>query len=566
MLPVAAKAGNVVAHEDLATQLKQAAAYHEQADYVHSIPILKRIVQQSPRNYSANLLLGEDMFHSGDVRDAIGPLEVACLVRPQDAAAEVYLADAAVTLGEFPKAAEALQAGITRSGGSERFLEAWASYCLERFRMLGASLRTTKRGEAVALRVEAASHSEGSKVRESLLEESAAADPDQPGIWGELGIAQLELGKRAGVQESLSEAQKREHQGTETIQFEALLAAAAQDWPKAEQRLTALGARSPVELQSALALWRHVLAPGAGSGETVGDCLWNPAALCPFVSKQLQDGKGQSAKELYAEERWEQLIALPSPPASDSSASLWRGVALAKTGNCPQAIPLLERGMKSEGLAAGFWLEMCYSSEAERTADRLGAEKDQAAVYQLHGDLLLRLQGNAAGATEQYQEALKFRPKDPRLLERLAEAQLAAGNTEGARQSALAVLAIDPHRREALRTLASLAMNRRDYAQALPWLRQLDTETPGDVTVQVQLGKAMAQTGSPAEAYKYLAAALAEGYPDEKGVLHALEARVLRDLGRNAEAARAVAEARRLSDAFQTHSPNGAHQRPDADQ
>jgi tetratricopeptide (TPR) repeat protein len=85
------------AHEDLTSQLKQATAYHEQANYARSIPILKRILQQSALNYFANLLLGEDLFHSGDIQDAIAPLEVACRVRPQDATAEVYLADAAAT-------------------------------------------------------------------------------------------------------------------------------------------------------------------------------------------------------------------------------------------------------------------------------------------------------------------------------------------------------------------------------------------------------------------------------------------------------------------------------------
>jgi len=241
-------------------------------------------------------------------------------------------------------------------------------------------------------------------------------------------------------------------------------------------------------------------------------------------------------------------------------------VALARTGNCSEAIPLLERGLTADPLVAGFWLEICYSSEAERTADRLGAGKDQAVLHQLKGDLLLRLQGNAASAVGQYEEALKSRPQDPRLLERLAEAQLTAGDTEGARQSALAALAIDPRRSVAQRTLVSLAMSYREYDQALLWLRQLEAESPRDDTVQVQLSKALAQTGNSAEALKHLAPVLAAGYPDEKGALHALEARVLRALGRDDEAAKSEAEARRLSDAFQGRSKNGLNGGSSADQ
>ena len=95
-----------------------------------------------------------------------------------------------------------------------------------------------------------------------------------------------------------------------------------------------------------------------------------------------------------------------------------------------------------------------------------------------------------------------MRPGDPALFARLAEAQSAAGDTEAAKQSAQAALAIDPHRREALRTLAFLAMNNRDYDQALPWLRQLAAESPNDRTVQVELGRALAQTGDSAEALR----------------------------------------------------------------
>jgi tetratricopeptide (TPR) repeat protein len=159
-----------------------------------------------------------------------------------------------------------------------------------------------------------------------------------------------------------------------------------------------------------------------------------------------------------------------------------------------------------------------------------------------------------------------MQPGDPGLKERLAEAQLTAGDAEGARQSALEALAIDPHRREALRTLASLAMSGRDYEQAVPWLRRLYAESPEDQAIQVQLGKALAQTGNSAEALKYLAPALAAGYPDEKGALHALEARVLRELGRDAEAVKAATEARRLSDAFQASNKNQGRENPNENQ
>jgi len=560
----AVAAPNATAEESWATQLKQATVFHQQADYTHAIPILSRLVRQSPRNYVANLMLGEDLLHSGYSQKAIGPLEVACEVRPKDATAEVFLADAEASLSHFPKAAEALRIGIARSGGSEWFVEAWASFCLERFRILWRSLRTTKRGEAVALRVEAASYPEGSKARESLLEESAATDSAQRGIWGELGLAQLELRESPQVEVSLKEAQTREPEAVETLQLEAMLAAVEQDWPVAEERLTALGARSSAEMRSALELWRHVLAPKTAISGTAWNCLRDAAASCPLPSARLQHEHGRDARDLYAEGRWEELVALPAPATADSPEWLWRGVALAKTDNCPHAIPALERGLEADRLVAGFWLEICYSTEAERTSVQLSTEKDQTAFHQFRGDMLLLLHGNAAAALAQYEEALKSQPEDPNLLEKMAEAYVSLGDTGHAQSAARAALALDSHQLDALRTLASLAMNDRDYAQALPWLQQLDAEAPGDPTIQVQLGKAMEQTGNAAGALKHLAPALAAGYPDENGALHALEARALRELGRDAEAATAAAEARRLSDAFQAHSSNGEGARPDA--
>ncbi len=239
---------------------------------------------------------------------------------------------------------------------------------------------------------------------------------------------------------------------------------------------------------------------------------------------------------------------------------------------CKEPIPALERsyarGEKNE--TAEYFeiankLSICYAVHAGKAAERLAAGgKDEAAVHRLRGDVLLRIKTDAAAAEEEYRQAMALHPGDPSLLARLGEAQLAAGDTEAAKQSAQAALAIDPHRREALQTLAFLAMSNRDYSQALPWLRQLAVESPGDRGAQVELGRALAQSGNSAEALRYLAPALDAGYRDEKGALHALEARVLRDLGRDNEAAKASAESRRLSDEFQARSKETG--KADADQ
>lgn len=240
---------------------------------------------------------------------------------------------------------------------------------------------------------------------------------------------------------------------------------------------------------------------------------------------------------------------------------------------CNGSIPTLERKLAlepadfqtAEETQTAYALSICYALEAGKAAGKLqDSAEDAAALHRLRGDVLLRLKGDAPSAEQEYRQAIALRPGDPALQERLAEAQFTAGDTDGARKSATTAVAIDPHQREAMRTLASLAMNSRDYEQALPWLRELGTQSPGDRSVQVELGKALAQTGHPDEALKCLAPALAAGYPDEKGALHSLEAGVLREVGRDADAAKAAAEARRLSDAFQAHNQGDARKTTDA--
>lgn len=239
---------------------------------------------------------------------------------------------------------------------------------------------------------------------------------------------------------------------------------------------------------------------------------------------------------------------------------------------CPKPIPALEALLMSagplstSGIQTRHDLSLCYALQADSAAEKLNTTaQDQAGLHRLRGDVLLRLSNNASGASAEYSQAIALRANDPALYERLAESQMSAGNQEEAKRSALMALEIDPHRTAAMGTLARMAINERDYAQALPWLEKMKTEAPRDRNVQVELARAQAQTGKPAEAFANLKAALAAGYPDEKGALHSLEARLLRELGRNGEAAKASEEAKRLSDSFQLHE-RSTTSKPDANQ
>lgn len=384
--------------------LKQGFQFHQQARFVEAISILERADRLQHGDYFVNLLLGIDMLRTGAVESALPRLKFAARIRPGEAIPEEYLGEAQAHLGHFASAAEAFQAAVERSHGSEDALQAWAGFALERVRDIGANLRSYDAGLAVTRQIEKAAAMPGTACKGSI----------------------------------------------------------------------------------------------------------------PGLERQLD------------------VTSISTPTAKASTAGK---------------------------------LSICYALEAGKAADMLKANaNDQAAVDRLHGDILLRLKSDPAGAQREYQKAIALRPGDPALLERLAAAQLAAGDMDAAKESANASLQLDPHGREALRTLASIAMAQREYDQAVPLLQNLAQEAPGDPNVQVDLGRALVQTGMAAEALQHLAPALNAGYPDEKGALHAMEARALRQLGRDEEADKASAEARRLSDAFQARTKEGGRVKSNDDQ
>lgn len=305
--------------------------------------------------------------------------------------------------------------------------------------------------------------------------------------------------------------------------------------------------------------------PAEYLGEANAELGRYPSAVEAYQRAIVRSHKSEQAVEAWAGfalERYRQISA--------QLRATEEGIAVARrleqgaghpdeAAGCVTTLAPLERKLATRhpGLSteAAYQLSVCYAAEGGRAEQQLqvGAQ-DLAAVHQLRGDVLLRLKGDAVAAEAEYQQAVAIHADDPGLLESLAEAQLAAGQPAAAEQSAKAALAFDPHRREALRTLAEVAMNNREYDHALSPLRQLVAEAPGDRAAAVELARALAETGESAEALRILAPALAAGYPDEKGALHALMAHSLRRLGRNEEAVVAETKARRLSDAFQTRS------------
>ena len=473
-----------------------------------------------------------------------------------------YARRGAAGRGDYAGAAEAFQKATAAAPSSVEAWTKWADFDLERFRILDLKLRSSQSGMAVVLRLEAQGLHSGGEGREELLRQSATADPEQQGIWGELGVEQVRRGKREDPAATLRIALERQPNDLWTLRLQAMMAAARGDWKEAERKLFELGARSSAVLRSALQSWpRNLLPPENVPGE-IWNCARNNSAACLEKIKLPESDSQSSEEQLFTEERWEKLAALPEQPPEVPAAWFRRGVALAELRECGRAIPALERGLEPGAETAAFWLGLCYASEAERAVARLGALPSQAFFHRVRGDFLVRVKGDPRAATEEYAMARRLQPRDPMLAERIAQAYENIGDMQRAKQAAREALALDPRRLVSVRLLAAIAMNERDYSSALENLDQLLKKNPNDAWARVQAGIAYAQTGRAQEALQNLQPALAAGYPDERGALHAMLASVLRKLGREQEAQSAAAESTRLSNLFQLHGQAARPEEP----
>lgn len=242
-------------------------------------------------------------------------------------------------------------------------------------------------------------------------------------------------------------------------------------------------------------------------------------------------------------------------PSTTSKGQQWlrSGESFVDGGRWTDASVALEHALEAdqELTYARYLLCWTYAQQSSDIVRLLESRQDSDVVHRIRGDVLLRINGDGKAAAEEYTAALRTDSGDPALLERLAEAELRAGETAAAVQSAQAALRQDLHRWSALQTLAEVDLQQRRYGDAIPYLRQLHEYDPSNAAVRVELGTALTGAGDAAGAVPLLSSALQQGYPDQKGSLHALLGTALRKTGREQDASEAFTIARRLSDQYQ---------------
>ena len=545
---------------DAKTLLQQAFDFHQKGQFSEALPLLHRAHHLAPQDYFVNLLLGIDSLRTGQATTAIPFLQQASRLRPKEEYPLAYLGEAYARQDMYGDAAVAyIQAAHIAPGSSESAV-AFVDFALTRFASMSEVLRSSKKGLAAEYRLRALAQPDADASRLSLLKRSADLDPTAPGIWSELARTALVAGNFADGKVYAGKALASDPNDQTAKIAEAEISAQDSDWGHAIKLINSIAGNSPITLVGAAGQWPARLQPPAstsvsGPAAKFFACVRETRGGCDLASGRKTSSQGSSA--LFREQSWEQLTKLPAPQPGQTVAWFQRGVAFVKLDECPKAIPSLERGLSksSPDVYGMLLLSWCYSREAGKTAEQVQqSAKDQAPVHVMRGDIFLRLQAKAAMAVSEYQQALTQDATDPAVLERLAEAQLGAGQIDAARQTAQAALKVDPQRLAAKRTLAKIAMQERDYRVALPYLRELVQSDPQDESIRIELAKACAQTGALDEAWKNLAPALAHGYPDEKGSLHYLLGSVLKKMGRDLESDQAFAAATQLSEAFQQKS------------
>jgi tetratricopeptide (TPR) repeat protein len=548
------------ADQDLKSLVQQAFDLHQKGQYAEAMPLLRRAYAVAPQDYFVNLLLGIDCLRTGDAPASVPFLKQAAHLRPKEEYPLDYLGEALAKQEMYGEAVEAYIRAVHVSKGSAESSVAFADFALSRFASMSTLLRSSKKGLAAEYRLRALALPNADALRAPLFERAADLDPTAPGIWSDLACSHLTAGELSAADSDVHKALLADGNDLSARMAEAQLAAQRDEWKRAIQRLDFVRQRSPRVLSHEIARWPPPLALPSDSGVAPaaakffscvreGSTSCEPAPATPTAP--------EAPGSLFREQKWEQLLKLPRPQPDRADRWFQRGVAFARLEDCLQAIPALERGLtkSSPEIYGMFLLTWCYSRQAGRVAEQVQLSGgDNAPLHVMRGDVLLRLQAKPDLAIAEYQQALASPPNDPSVLERIADAQFGAGQVDAARQSARAALKIDPQRISAKRTLASIAMQERNYAAAIPDLRDIVARDPRDMTMRVELGKACAQTGALEQAWKNLSPALESGYPDEKGSLHYLLGTVLKKMGRAAEADRAFAAASQLSELFQQKS------------
>lgn len=218
-----------------------------------------------------------------------------------------------------------------------------------------------------------------------------------------------------------------------------------------------------------------------------------------------------------------QLEQFPNSPATH----MMRGEALMAAGDYPAALAsfdaVLARQPATPAVVRGYHALLAAGDEdaaRRRLREWLAAHPEDLEVKNVLAEDHLR-KGEIAAADALFEELLRARPRDPALLNNVANTRHALGKPD-ALKAARAALELDPENAMFNDTVGWLLVQSEQAADGLPFLRSASARLAEDPEIRFHLASCLHRMGRQAEAKRELEKALRTG-TDFDGRAQALE-------------------------------------------
>ena len=185
-----------------------------------------------------------------------------------------------------------------------------------------------------------------------------------------------------------------------------------------------------------------------------------------------------------------------------------------------------------------YWQAKAYDALARDAFTKLAALPESVEVHQLLAEMH-RDQGRHPEAVAEWQAALKLKKGDPALRRELAASLFATKDYENAQAMLTGLLAAEPASADLNFLQGDLLLAEQQAGPAIPFLEKAAAAEPRLLAARAALGRALLQSGRPADAIPHLKASIPA---DTDGALYFQLARAHQAAGQESESKAAMAK------------------------
>jgi tetratricopeptide (TPR) repeat protein len=236
---------------------------------------------------------------------------------------------------------------------------------------------------------------------------------------------------------------------------------------------------------------------------------------------------------------------LQSQKTRNASSSLILGKALLALADYSRAADAFADVLSHDGanLAARYWLARSYKRLADQAYAHLLQEfPESGRTHQFRAESD-QLRETYDDAIKEYQAAIRLRPNEPELHEKLSQIYLEKKSFAEAERELRKAIELDPQRPRTLYLLGRSRFSQHQERESVPYLQQAVRLDPGLLEARAALGQAYMRLRQPERALPELEKAAPI---DFHGDLHYLLYVAYRSLGRKDLAQQALARSQEL--------------------